>query len=450
MKTKLWQKNSQTATENLQKVEQFTIGNDNELDLKMAAFDVLGTLAHIEMLESVDLLEKTELIALQTELKTIYTQIKNGNFKISKGVEDIHSEVEFRLTEKLGDLGKKVHSGRSRNDQVLVDIKMYSRFKIEEIVRLSEQLFQILTEKSEANKHVLLPGYTHFQIAMLSSAGLWLGAYAESLTDDMELIYSAFKVVNKNPLGSGAGYGGSLPINRTKTTTLLGFESLNYNAVYAQMTRGKTEKTVASALSALAATLSRLSMDCTLYLSQNFDFIAFPNELTTGSSIMPHKKNPDVFELIRAKCNKIQSYPAQFVNITNNLPSGYHRDLQIIKDDYFSMFDEMSSCLKMMIMMIQNITFKENILGDQRYLPLFSVEKVNQLVSGGMPFRTAYQQVGQSIDEGTFEMPAATPHTHEGSKDRLCLPEIKTAFKKCVQQFPFDKIKNALDSLLEN
>ena len=302
----IWQKTSQTASENLQKVEQFTIGNDNELDMFMAAYDVLGTLAHIEMLESVGLLQKEELSVLQTELKKLFNQIQNGQFKISEGVEDIHSEVEFQLTEKLGDLGKKVHSGRSRNDQVLVDIKMYSRARLESIVKLTNQLFEILLVKSEENKAILLPGYTHFQIAMLSSAGLWLSAYAESLTDDMELLYSAFKVVNKNPLGSGAGYGGSLPINRTKTTNLLGFETLNYNSVYAQMTRGKTEKTVASALSSLAATLSRLSMDCTLYLSQNFDFIAFPNELTTGSSIMPHKKNPDVFELIRAKCNKIR------------------------------------------------------------------------------------------------------------------------------------------------
>ena len=449
MKTKLWQKTSQTASENLQKVEQFTIGNDNELDMFMAAYDVLGTLAHIEMLESVGLLQKEELSVLQTELKKLFNQIQNGQFKISEGVEDIHSEVEFQLTEKLGDLGKKVHSGRSRNDQVLVDIKMYSRARLESIVKLTNQLFEILLVKSEENKAILLPGYTHFQIAMLSSAGLWLSAYAESLTDDMELLYSAFKVVNKNPLGSGAGYGGSLPINRTKTTNLLGFETLNYNSVYAQMTRGKTEKTVASALSSLAATLSRLSMDCTLYLSQNFDFIAFPNELTTGSSIMPHKKNPDVFELIRAKCNKIQSYQTQFFNITNNLPSGYHRDMQILKDDYFAMFDEISSCLEMMIMMIQNISFKENILNDPRYLPLFSVEAVNQLVSTGIPFRIAYQQVGLSIENGTFEMPKLSQHTHEGSKDNLCLDEIRLAYNQTIQQFPFDKINQALAKLLK-
>lgn len=448
MKKKLWQKNELVNSEILQKVEKFTIGNDNELDMQMAKFDVLGTLAHIEMLAQVGLLEKEELPILQKELKEIYKSIENKTFEIAKGVEDIHSEVEFRLTEELGDLGKKVHSGRSRNDQVLVDLKLFSRAQIQSIVNKIIPLFNLLIEKSESNKSVLLPGYTHFQIAMISSAGLWLSAYAESLVDDLEQIYSAFKMVNKNPLGSGAGYGGSLPIDRQRTTDLLGFDTLNINAVYAQMTRGKSEKIVAAAFSNLASTLARLSMDCTLYLSQNFDFISFPNELTTGSSIMPHKKNPDVFELIRAKCNKIQSYTFQFGNITNNLASGYHRDLQIIKDDYFSMFEEMSDCLEMMLLMMSNIQFKENILDDKKYLPLFSVETVNQLVASGIPFRDAYQSVGLSIENGTYSKPELKAHTHQGSKDNLCLNEISKAFEQTIRQFPFEKINKALDKLL--
>ncbi|MBX7227253.1 MAG: argininosuccinate lyase [Chitinophagales bacterium] len=445
---KLWSKNTEAQHPWKEKVAHFTIGKDNETDMIFAAYDVLGTLAHVEMLVSQGLMLEQEWHKIKPALIRIYNDILLGNFSISEGVEDIHSEVEFRLTEQLGDVGKKVHSGRSRNDQVILDLKLVTRAKIEALVSNIQGLFELLLEKSETFKHILLPGYTHLQIGMISSAGLWLSAYAESLTDDLEMLLAAFKIVNKNPLGSGAGYGGSLPLDRDKTTDLLGFEALNINAVYAQMTRGKMEKATASALAAVASTLSKFAMDITLYLSQNFDFISFPNELTTGSSIMPHKKNPDVFELIRAKSNKIQNLPNQLTLITNNLPSGYHRDMQEMKAVFLEALEETSQCVEMMTFMLEHISLRENILEDKKYLPLFSVEKVNQLVQEGVPFRDAYIQVGLAVEQGLFEMPKLLPHAHIGSKDNLQLERIKIGFHTVVKQFPFDKIQKSLKKLV--
>jgi argininosuccinate lyase len=442
---KLWQKDKDA----LKVVSDFTVGQDRELDNHLAAFDVLGSLAHTQMLESVGLLKKEELILLTNELKAIYHQIAKGDFKIEDGVEDIHSQIEILLTNKLGDVGKKIHSARSRNDQVLVDLKLFMRSEIQGLVNRIETLFKLLIAKSEEHKNKLLPGYTHLQLAMPSSFGLWFGAYAESLTDDLITIESAFRIVNKNPLGSAAGYGSSFPINRKLTTELLGFDDLHYNVVYAQMTRGKTERIVAQALSNVASTLAKLSMDACLYLNQNFGFISFPDELTTGSSIMPHKKNPDVFELIRAKCNDLQSLPNQISMITTNLPSGYHRDWQLLKEKIIPAFKTLNHCLEMTGLMLSAIQVKENILEDEKYKFLFSVEEVNKLVLAGVPFRDAYVQVGKAIEAGAFNYSTEIHHTHEGSIGNLCNDQIEKNFKATMGKFGFDKIETSLGKLVE-
>ncbi|MFN8805405.1 MAG: argininosuccinate lyase [Bacteroidota bacterium] len=443
---KLWQKDKDA----LKVVNDFTVGNDRELDKSLATFDVLGSLAHTTMLESVGLLSKEELALLAKELKSIYQQIHEGNFSIEEGVEDIHSQIEILLTRKLGDVGKKIHSERSRNDQVLVDLKLFMRAEIQLLVNHIEKLFKLLITKSEEHKDKLLPGYTHLQLAMPSSFGLWFGAYAESLADDLITIESAFRIVNKNPLGSAAGYGSSFPINRTLTTELLGFDDLHYNVVYAQMTRGKTERIVAQALSNVAATLAKLSMDACLYLNQNFGFISFPDELTTGSSIMPHKKNPDVFELIRAKCNDLQSLPSQIAMITTNLPSGYHRDWQLLKEKIIPAFKTLNHCLEMTGLMLSAIQVKENILEDEKYKFLFSVEEVNKLVLAGVPFRDAYVQVGKAIEAGTFRHSTTLNHTHEGSIGNLCNTQIEKKFKATMEKFGFEQVVKAINNLIDS
>jgi argininosuccinate lyase len=445
---KLWQKGDIQENNLAEKVEQFTVGKDRDLDLLLAKYDVLGSLAHTKMLAEVGLLSKEDLAPIQSELKNIYQTIEAGNFSIADDSEDIHSEIELRLTKKLGDVGKKIHSGRSRNDQVLLDLKLFTRNEIEEIVHLTKNVFDILILLSNTNKDKLLPGYTHLQLAMPNSFGLWFGAYAESLTDDISVLYSAFSLANKNPLGSGAGYGGSFPLNRKLTTELLGFDELNYNVVYAQMNRGKMEKNVAFAISNIAATLSRLAMDACLYMNQNFGFISFPDVLTTGSSIMPHKKNPDVWELIRAKCNKLQNLPAQINSILINLPSGYHRDLQIIKEDYLKSFEEIKSCLEMTHIMLQHIEVKADILEDDKYKLLFTVETVNQLVNEGMPFRDAYIKVGKDVESGKYYKPSTLHHTHEGSIGNLCNEDIEKMMAANIALFPFKKIKDALSQLI--
>jgi argininosuccinate lyase len=441
---KLWQKDKSS----LQEVEKFTVGKDNELDLHLASFDVLGSLAHAKMLESVGLLSKEELREIEIELKNIYQQIQKGGFKLNEGVEDIHSQVELMLTQKLGDIGKKIHSARSRNDQVLVDLKLFFRAAIEKTVINTKQLFDLLITQSEKYKDDLLPGYTHFQLAMPSSFGLWFGAYAESLVDALITLEAAYQVVNKNPLGSAAGYGSSFPINRQMTTDLLGFDNLNYNVVYAQMGRGKTERIVASALANLAATMSKLSMDACLFLNQNFAFISFPDELTTGSSIMPHKKNPDTFELIRAHCNRIQALPNEIMLMTTNLPSGYHRDLQLIKEHIIPAFENLNDCLQMTGLMLGNIEIKKDLLKDNKYAFLFSVEEVNKLVLQGMPFRDAYKKIGADIEAGNFTHSASPVHTHEGSIGNLCNDKIEGIMNDIIQKFNFNKLKIALQQLL--
>ena len=441
---KLWQKDKAS----LKVVETFTVGNDREMDMYLAAFDVLGSLAHIQMLESVGLLTKNELTQLQQELKAIYQQIKKGEFKLQDDVEDIHSQVELLLTKKLGDTGKKIHSARSRNDQVLVDIKLFLRNELEELVKNIQLFFNLLQSQSEKYKADLLPGYTHLQLAMPSSFGLWFGAYAESLVDDIITIKAAYSVVNKNPLGSAAGYGSSFPINRTLTTQLLGFDDLNYNVVYAQMGRGKAERIVAQALANVADTLAKLSMDTCLFLNQNFGFISFPAELTTGSSIMPHKKNPDVFELIRSHCNRIKALPNEITLMTTNLPSGYHRDLQLLKEHLFPAFRNLNDCIEMAGLMLSNIEIKKDILADQKYKYLFSVEVVNKLVNGGMPFRDAYKKVGMDIEVGNFKYDTTISHTHEGSIGHLCTSEIHTQMQEAVSSFPFKKVNDAVAALV--
>ena len=414
---KLWQKENNTTSE---WIEKFTVGKDNELDIVLAEFDVLGSLAHTEMLESIGLLTKDELSRIHIELKNILAEIKQGKFKIEDGVEDIHSQIELMLTQRIGEAGKKIHSGRSRNDQVLVDIKLYLRHELKEISQKVYSLFNQLIGLSEMHKAKLLPGYTHLQIAMPSSFGLWFGAYAESFVDDMELVVAAFKVANKNPLGSGAGYGSSFPLDRLKTTELLDFKTLNYNVVYAQMTRGKTEKIVSVAMASIAATLSKLAYDICLYINQNFGFISFPDNLTTGSSIMPHKKNPDVFELIRAKCNKLQALPNELTLLVNNLPSGYHRDMQLTKESLFPAIIELKNCIETTELMLQHIQVKSDILSDEKYKYLFSVEAVNEEVLSGVPFREAYKKIGKAIEEGSFKTSSLVKHTHEGSIGNLC------------------------------
>lgn len=441
---KLWQKDKNVSSA----VEKFTVGNDRELDLHLAPFDVLGSLAHIKMLQSVGLLSKDELGTLQAELKNIYKEINTAGFKLDEGVEDIHSQIEFLLTKKLGDVGKKIHSARSRNDQVLVDLKLFLRSEIEKVVTGTKDLFDLLIEQSEKYKDDMLPGYTHLQLAMPSSFGLWFGAYAESLVDDLIILQSAYTIVNKNPLGSAAGYGSSFPINRKMTTELLGFDDLNYNVVYAQMGRGKSERVVASALANIAATLSKLSMDATLFLNQNFDFISFPEELTTGSSIMPHKKNPDVFELIRSHCNRIQALPNEIMLMTTNLPSGYHRDLQLLKEHLIPAFNDLQNCLKMAGLMLSNISVKKNILEDEKYKFLFSVEEVNKLVSEGLSFRDAYKQVGADIEKGEFKYETKIAHTHEGSIGNLQNDQVQKMMKNVLQQFNFEKVNKALEELI--
>lgn len=441
---KLWEKNFEVNKE----IERFTVGRDRELDLYLAKYDIMGSMAHITMLESIGLLTKSELNILLQELKSIYSIAEQGLFTIEDGVEDVHSQVELMLTRKLGDIGKKIHSGRSRNDQVLLDLKLFTRDQIKDIAQLCEAFFHTLQEQSERYKDVLMPGYTHLQIAMPSSFGLWFGAYAESLVDDMILLQAAFRICNRNPLGSAAGYGSSFPLNRTMTTKLLGFDTLNYNVVYAQMGRGKTERNVAFALASIAGTLSKLAFDACMFNSQNFGFVKLPNECTTGSSIMPHKKNPDVFELIRAKCNKLQSLPGQIMMIANNLPSGYFRDLQIIKEVFLPAFDELKDCLRMANYIIERIEVNKHILDDEKYTPIFSVEKVNQLAASGVPFRDAYKQVGLEIEAGKFSTDKKVCHTHEGSIGNLCTEEIALQMQNIIQQFNFTLIEEAENKLL--
>ncbi len=440
---KLWQKDKSS----LASVERFTVGKDRELDLQLAPFDVLGSIAHVTMLASAGLLEPAEKELLVKELQAIYKTVGAG-FVLDEGVEDIHSQVELMLTKKLGDVGKKIHSARSRNDQVLVDLKLFLRSEIEQLVNNLLPFFQLLIGQSEKYKDDLLPGYTHLQLAMPSSFGLWFGAYAESLVDDMITLQAAFEVVNKNPLGSAAGYGSSFPVNRTLTTALLGFADMNYNVVYAQMGRGKTERIVAAALANIAASLSKLSMDACLFMNQNFGFISFPDELTTGSSIMPHKKNPDVFELIRSHCNRIQALPNEIMLMTTNLPSGYHRDLQLLKEHLFPAFKNLSDCIEMAGTMFSAISIKKDLLSDEKYQYLFSVEEVNKLVLQGMPFRDAYKKIGRAIEAGDFTYDTNLAHTHEGSIGNLCNNEVSRNMQAVVDRFQFDNIKNALEQLL--
>jgi len=442
---KLWQKDKAS----LREVENFTVGNDKEFDLMLAPYDVVGSIAHAIMLESVGILKKEEKDSLVKELQQIYKQTYDSRFMIEDGVEDVHSQVELLLTQKLGDTGKKIHSARSRNDQVLVDIKLFLRNEIEELVNAIQPFFELLQTQSEKYKDHLLPGYTHLQLAMPSSFGLWFGAYAESLVDDMITVKGAYDIVNKNPLGSAAGYGSSFPINRTLTTKLLGFDDLNYNVVYAQMGRGKAERIVAQSLANVADTLGKLSMDACLYLNQNFSFISFPAELTTGSSIMPHKKNPDVFELIRSHCNRIKALPNEVTIMTTNLPSGYHRDLQLLKEHLFPAFKTLKDCIEMAGLMIRNIEIKQDILADEKYKYLFSVEEVNKLVNSGMAFRDAYKKVGMDIEAGNFKYDASIRHTHEGSIGNLCTAEIKAQMQKIVTSFPFSSVNNAINKLLK-
>lgn len=442
---KLWDKGIKVN----EQVETFTVGKDREMDLYLAPFDVLGTMAHITMLEKVGLLDSSDLQPLLAELRKIYHQAVAGDFVIENGIEDVHSQVELMLTRALGDMGKKVHSGRSRNDQVLLDVKLFTRQKIHELNIAVNQLFTVLQQQSEAYKDVLLPGYTHLQIAMPSSFGLWFGAFAESLTDDMEMLLAAWNITNQNPLGAAAGYGSSFPLNRTLTTELLGFNDLSYNVVYAQMGRGKTERNVAAAISSVAYTLSKLAVDGCLYTSQNFGFIKLPDELTTGSSIMPHKKNPDVFELIRAKCNKLQALPQQIGMITTNLPTGYFRDLQIIKEAFLPAFDELISCIELAVFAISNIKVTENLLNDDKYLYLFSVEEVNKLVLQGVPFRDAYKIVGGQIEAGQFQTSREVNHTHEGSIGNLCTDRILLKMENINSRFNFEKVETAINQLIK-
>lgn len=441
---KLWEKNTKVDS----KIEAFTVGRDRELDLYLAPYDVLGSMAHITMLESVGLLAADELKMLLSELKSIYQLAIDGKFEIEEGVEDVHSQVELMLTRKLGDVGKKIHSGRSRNDQVLLDLKLFARDGIQKTVSEVENLFDVLIAQSDKYKNVLLPGYTHLQIAMPSSFGLWFGAYAESLADDLQLLLSAWKITNRNPLGSAAGYGSSFPLNRQMTTDLLGFDTMNYNVVYAQMGRGKMERTVANALASVAATVSKLAFDACMFTSQNFGFIKLPDAFTTGSSIMPHKKNPDVFELTRAKCNKLQSLPQQIMLITNNLPSGYFRDLQIIKEVFVPAFDELADCLQMTALMMAQVEVNTEILNDKRYDYLFSVEEVNRLTLQGMPFRDAYKKVGLDIESGNFTPDKTVHHTQEGSIGNLCNDKIVEYKNEVINQFGFGKVEKAINLIL--
>ena len=444
MANKLWQKNVELNKE----IEKFTVGKDRELDVFLAPYDVLGAMAHITMLESINLLTSSELEVLLKELKNIYRLAESGKFVIEDGVEDVHSQVELMLTRKLGDAGKKIHSGRSRNDQVLVDLKLFSRAGIHSIAQESKKLFDELQKQSEKYKNVLMPGYTHTQIAMPSSFGLWFGAYAESLADDMQLLLAAWRVANRNPLGSAAGYGSSFPLNRTMTTKLLGFESMDYNVVYAQMGRGKTERTIAFAIASIAGTISKLAFDACMFNSQNFGFIHLPTECTTGSSIMPHKKNPDVFELIRAKCNKLQTLPSQITAIMNNLICGYSRDLQTIKEVFMPAFGELLDCIRMTAYIVERTEVNEHILENPLYDPIFSVEEVNRRVIAGTPFREAYKQVGLEIEAGNFTPDKNIHHTHEGSIGNLCNDKIADLMNATLGEFHFERVDEAVQKLL--
>jgi len=441
---KLWDKG--TSVNSL--IENFTVGKDREMDLYLAKFDVLGSIAHAKMLTTINLLTKAEFAELQAELVKIYQIIEKGDFRIEDGVEDVHSQVELMLTCKLGDTGKKIHSGRSRNDQVLLDLKLFTRSEIQKLVESVCELFDKLLTKAIMNRDHLMPGYTHLQVAMPSSFGLWFGAYAESLVDDLLLLKAAYQITNQNPLGSAAGYGSSFPLDRQMTTNLLGFDSMNYNVIYAQMGRGKMEKTVAFALSSIAATISKFAFDVCLFMSQNFGFVSLPDELTTGSSIMPHKKNPDVFELVRSHCNKIQAIPYQISLMTNNLPSGYFRDLQILKEVFLPAFQELSDCISIAGFAIDNMTVNTNIMADDRYKYVYSVEDVNKLVMQGVPFRDAYKQVGNQINAGTYEPTREVNHTHAGSVGNLCLDEIAEKMLAVVEGYDFEQIDVAYKELL--
>lgn len=446
MASKLWEKNTKVD----HNVEAYTVGLDREMDLYLAPFDILGSMAHITMLQSIGLLEANELDVLLTELRNIYNIAIQGDFVIEDGVEDVHSQVELMLTRKLGDIGKKIHSGRSRNDQVLVDLKLFIRSRIEDIAIAVKRLFETLISQSNKYKDVIIPGYTHLQVAMPSSFGLWFGAYAESLADDLTVLQAAYKVANRNPLGSAAGYGSSFPLNREMTTRLLGFDSMAYNVVYAQMGRGKTERIVAQAIAGIAATLSKLAFDACMFNSQNFGFIKLPDEFTTGSSIMPHKKNPDVFELTRAKCNKLQALPMEITLITNNLPSGYFRDLQLIKESFLPAFDSIIDIINMVDTMLSHVKVNTNLATDPRYKLMYSVEEVNRRASEGTPFRDSYKQVGLEIEAGNFEPRYDINHTHEGSIGNLCNDKISELFNNTLAQFDFETYHKAFDKLIKS
>ena len=444
MANKLWEKSTSVDTD----VEAYTVGRDREMDLYLAPFDVLGSMAHIRMLQSINLLTADELAALTDALRDIFNDIADGKFAIEEGVEDVHSQVELLLTRRLGDIGKKIHSGRSRNDQVLVDLKLFIRSRIEDLVKAISRLFDILIAQSQRYRDVIIPGYTHLQVAMPSSMGLWFGAYAESLVDDLAVLRAAYEVTNRNPLGSAAGYGSSFPLNRTMTTDLLGFESMDYNVVYAQMGRGKTERIVANAIASIAATIGKLAFDACLFNSQNFGFIKLPDEFTTGSSIMPHKKNPDVFELTRAKCNKLQALPVEITLITNNLPSGYFRDLQLVKESFLPAFDTIIDILDMVGRMLADIKVNPDVARDPRYRFMYSVEEVNRLAASGTPFRDAYRQVGLAIEHGDFNPDYDIHHTHEGSIGNLCNDRIADRCKATIAQFDFATYHRAFNALL--
>jgi argininosuccinate lyase len=440
---KLWEKDFLVQPQ----IDAFTVGKDREMDLLLAKYDVLGSLAHIQMLESIQLISKNELDVLSTALKNIYQDIEKGLFKMDDDVEDVHSQIELLLTKSLGDIGKKIHSGRSRNDQVLVDLRLFFRAELQEIVRLMELVFHGFQEQSEEHRDVLMPGYTHFQVAMVSSFGLWFGAYAESLTEDLSLLESVFNIVNHNPLGSAAGYGSSFPLNRKMTTELLGFEDLSYNVIHAQMGRGKSELFIAFALASLATTLGKFSMDVVLYSSQNYHFLTLPKEYTTGSSIMPHKKNPDVFELLRGKCNLLQALPGQVSMLINNLPAGYHRDFQLLKEVIFPAIHNMKECLEMIAFVLPQLKIHNNLLDDPKYAYLFTVEKVNELVLDGIPFRDAYKQVGEMVEKNEFIPGDKISHVHEGSIGQLCNKEIFQKWKMVKDRFPFGKIEEKYSAL---
>ncbi len=442
---KLWDKGIKINDE----IEKFTIGRDKELDIFLAGYDIIGSLAHIKMLQTINLLSEQELKLLENELKLIYSQVQEDNFSIEEGIEDVHSQIELMLTRKIGEAGKKIHSGRSRNDQVLLDLKLFTRSHLERIVNSVSELFNTWQDLSNKYKKVLMPGYTHLQVAMPSSFGLWFGAYAESLTDDLQLLLAAWKINNQNPLGSAAGYGSSFPLDRQMTTDLLGFDSMNYNVIYAQMGRGKVEKTVAFAMGSIASTLSKFAMDACLFMNQNFGFISLPDELTTGSSIMPHKKNPDVFELIRAKCNKLQGLTNEMILITNNLPAGYFRDLQILKESYIPAFETLLDCLQLTKYVSDKIIVNEHILENEIYNYLFSVEEVNKLVQQGLPFREAYKKVGEKIIKGDFKTSQQVQHTHEGSIGNLCNENIKEKMETLLSEFHFDKVHEAIKRLID-